>query len=72
MARFLANVAFLFNASFQPYIVMSDAAFQSMDHSQRKLLTRCGTILHSDLSTIEKIGGGSAKCMIAENYLDVL
>jgi hypothetical protein len=27
------------------------------------------TILHSDLETIETLGGGSARCMLAEIYL---
>lgn len=70
MTNFMANVAFLYNTALQPYIVMSDAAFGAMDHSQHELLSTFGTILHSDLTTIEKVGGGSAKCMIAENYLE--
>ena len=69
MTRFLANVAYLHDEDHQPYIVMSDTAFQALENEQKQKLSGHGTILHSNLSTIEKIGGGSAKCMIAENYL---
>ena len=70
MASFLANSAFVFNADEESYIIMSDTAYQSVEDKQMNDLTKFGKIIHSDLSTIEKIGGGSAKCMITENYLN--
>lgn len=69
MAQFLGNVAFLHNSKGEPFIAMSDTAYKALTQEQKVKLSTFGTILHSDLSTIEKVGGGSAKCMIAENYL---
>lgn len=70
MNRFVANVAFLHNREHEPYIVMSESAYQALYSWQKEKLLKFGTLLHTDISTIEKVGGGSVKCMIAENYLD--
>lgn len=69
MAWFLGNVAFLLNDENIPYIVMSTRAYQAIGTRQKSRLERYGRIIHSDISTIETIGGGSVKCMITENYL---
>lgn len=50
-------------------IVMSSAAFNSLTDDQRTALSSFGTLIHSDLKTIEACGGGSARCMIAEIHL---
>lgn len=55
-----------------PLWVMSTAAFNSLSEEQRDVLvsppdTR---ILHCDLSTIERYGGGSARCMMGELFLN--
>ena len=52
--------------------IMSSAAFQSLDADQRDaLVARPGTrIVHADLSTIEHYGGGSARCMLGEVFLN--
>ena len=52
-----------------PLIVMSQAAFSSLKKHQLKTLERNGEIVFSALSTIEKFGGGSARCMIAELFI---
>lgn len=70
MTSFLGNVAFIHNSDKEPFIVMSDTAYRSMEDTQLKLLSGFGSIIHCDIGTIEKIGGGSVKCMIAENYLE--
>jgi len=50
-------------------IVMSTAAFNSFTASQKKTLLKYYTkIIHSNLETIEKYGGGSARCMMAELF----
>ena len=70
MKNFLGNIAFLVNAKDEPFIVMSDSAFHALEDHQYRELSKYGILLHSNIATIEKIGGGSAKCMIAENYLN--
>lgn len=69
MNAFTGNSAFLHNADQDPFIVMSDTAHRVLSPQQKDQLSDFGVVLHCDISTIERIGGGSAKCMIAENYL---
>lgn len=66
MNHFAGNMLQVFNRAGQAYLVMSTAAFQSLDSGTRDLLLTFNPILHSDLSVIETFGGGSARCMMAE------
>ena len=49
--------------------VMSRQAFDALTERQRASLSRGGPIIHADLTAIEQLGGGSARCMIAEVFL---
>lgn len=51
-----------------PVIVMSRTAFESLDNGQLHTLQNYATIVAPDLEYIEKNGGGSARCMIAEIF----
>ena len=51
------------------YLVMSDAAYQSLTTAQINQLEQYTKILHTNLTTIETCGGGSARCMLAEVFL---
>lgn len=53
----------------QSYLVMSSAAYRSLNQNQITHIQKHCTILHSDLHTIETCGGGSARCMLAEIFL---
>lgn len=50
------------------YLVMSDAAYQSLTPAQINQLEQHTKILHTNLTTIETCGGGSARCMLAEVF----
>jgi hypothetical protein len=52
-----------------PYIIMSQAAYDSLSKIQITTLKKHGTILSSSLNIIEACGGGSARCMMAEVFL---
>ena len=47
------------------YLVMSDAAYNSLTSEQLKTIEKHTAIIHSNLETIETCGGGSARCMMA-------
>lgn len=48
-------------------LVMSSAAHTALDSAQKKtLLKYVSEIVHADIETIEKYGGGSARCMLLE------
>ncbi|MCX6296436.1 MAG: arginine deiminase-related protein [Bacteroidetes bacterium] len=66
MNSFAGNMYQLQNFKGEPFIVMSEQAFRSLKKEQIIQLQQYGKLLHSPLNTIEKYGGGSARCMIAE------
>ena len=53
----------------QPYLIMSTAAFTSLTPHQIQRIEKYCPIVHSSLDTIEALGGGSARCMMAEVFL---
>jgi hypothetical protein len=67
-ARFAGNMLQVMGV--EPCVVMSTSAFQSLDNSQIAEIEKHGTILHTPLDTIEACGGGSARCMMAEVFLE--
>jgi len=51
------------------FLIMSSRAFKALNQEQiNKLLTSYKEIIHSDIPTIEKYGGGSARCMLTELF----
>lgn len=54
------------------YLIMSQAAYDSLTKEQIAKIERHCAILSSSLDTIEACGGGSARCMMAEVFLPIL
>ncbi|MND08435.1 hypothetical protein D3C83_310320 [compost metagenome] len=50
-------------------MVISASAFGSLYSVQIETIEKYARIVTSDVGTIEAIGGGSVRCMIAENFL---
>lgn len=50
-------------------ITMSASAWRSLDLAQRRSLERHGEIVTADIPVIERHGGGSVRCMLAEIHL---
>ena len=53
----------------QPYLVMSNSAYESLSKSQISSIEHYCPIIHCSLDVIEACGGGSARCMMAEIFL---
>lgn len=51
------------------YLIMSQAAYDSLTQNQINTIEKHCSILSSSLSVIEACGGGSARCMMAEVFL---
>jgi hypothetical protein len=68
MSHFCGNVLLVKNREGKNFWVMSEQAFQHFSHRQKELLQTDGEFLFSDLKTIEAVGGGSARCMMAEVF----
>ena len=69
MNKFAGNMLQLENNDGEKILVMSTQAYQSLTEEQISHLKRYNNILYADLTTIETNGGGSARCMIAEVFL---
>ena len=67
--NFAGNLLQVENKKREKFIVMSSKAYNFFSKNQIEKLNKHGKIIHSNLDVIEKIGGGSARCMIAENFL---
>lgn len=51
------------------FLIMSQAAYQSLTNKQIQTIEQHCKIVSSSLDTIEACGGGSARCMMAEVFL---
>lgn len=67
--HFAGNMLQVKNTEGELLLVMSTRAYDSLTTEQLNTLQRFNRILHSSLATIETVGGGSARCMIAEVFL---
>ena len=68
--NFAGNMLQVENENGKKFLIMSKKAFESLEDDQIKLIESYNEIIYSDLSIIETLGGGSARCMIAENFLE--
>lgn len=66
---FAGNMLQVRNNKGETYLVMSQQAFESLNEEQIKEIEMRTKILHSPIETIETLGGGSARCMMAEVFL---
>lgn len=69
MHRFAGNMLQVIGADEKRFMVMSSAAYNSLNPVQVKAIEAHCDIIHSSLETIETCGGGSARCMMAEVFL---
>lgn len=69
MASFAGNMIQLQSRFGDALCVMSEQAYKSLTKEQIARIEHHNRILNSPVYTIEKYGGGSARCMIAENFL---
>ncbi len=68
-SHFAGNMLQVNNSEGETFLVMSSAAFQSLNNEQIAAIEKHCPIIHSSLDTIEALGGGSARCMMAEVFL---
>ena len=68
-SHFLGNCLFVSNSNGQECLVMSEQASRSLTTDQVKVLDNQSIqIVSSAIPTIEQVGGGSTRCMMAEVY----
>ena len=70
MQQFAGNMLQVQNSDGKKFLVMSQSAYQSLTPEQILNIEKYSEIIYSDLETIETNGGGSARCMLAEVFLE--
>jgi len=68
MEHMCGNILELHDINGKKKIIMSTSAYNQFSLDQKKELEKSGTILSFDVHTIENIGGGSVRCMVAEIF----
>ncbi|MDU1910586.1 citrulline utilization hydrolase CtlX [Fusobacterium sp.] len=67
--HFLGNALELRKKDGNKILVMSKSANDILREDQRKIIEKSAEIVYSDIPTIERYGGGSVRCMLAEFFL---
>lgn len=70
MHCFAGNMLQVRNVHEEKLLIMSTTAYRSLNKEQIDQLSSFNEIIHCDIPVIEKYGGGSVRCMIAEIFLD--
>ena len=69
MNHFTGNMLALKNKQNRKLLALSRSAFDSLNDDQKRLIDNYCEMIPLDIKTIETVGGGSARCMIAEIFL---
>jgi hypothetical protein len=72
LEQFAGNMLQVSNTDGETFLVMSEQAFMSLTDAQIQQIQEHTEILYAPIYTIEKYGGGSARCMMAEVFLPKL
>jgi hypothetical protein len=68
VSQFAGNMLEVKSRNGNPLMIMSASAHNSLTASQENIISTYNKIVTADLDTIEKNGGGSARCMLAEIF----
>ena len=72
MYNFAGNLLEVFNTSGDSLLIMSGSAYRSLSDHQIATLQQFSKIVYAEIPTIEYVGGGSVRCMMAEVGLSPL
>lgn len=70
MNRFAGNMLEVRSNQGKSFTLMSVTAQQSLSENQIAQIEKYTTILSADIATIEAVGGGSVRCMLAEIFCE--
>ena len=69
--QFAGNMLCILNAKGEPCLIGSKTGYASLTDQQSILIQQSCIPVSVNIPTIERIGGGSARCMLAEIYLPI-
>ena len=65
LENFAGNMIQLANQAGEQFLLMSSAAYHTLDQEQINIFEEYVSIIHVSIPTIEQLGGGSVRCMVA-------
>ena len=68
MHCFAGNMLQVENTAGEKYLVLSQSAYDSLDRKQTDMLSAYNELIVVSIPTIEQVGGGSVRCMMAEIF----
>jgi len=68
MFDFCANILEVVDKKGSKKIILSETAYESLTEEERKKLSSFGKLVPLSIPTIESVGGGSARCLVAEIF----
>ena len=69
MRAFAGNILFVRNNRNESLTLLSETAFDALNEEQKGYISEAGRLVPLTIPTIEMVGGGSVRCMIAEVFL---
>jgi hypothetical protein len=69
MSAFAGNILEAETRTHEPVVLLSETAFQSLLPGQLNAITQFAEVIPLRVNTIEKRGGGSVRCMVADIHL---
>jgi hypothetical protein len=67
--HFAGNMLQVFDIAEKPHLILSEQAYSTLHATQLKSLEKYNPLLPIPIPTIEALGGGSTRCMMAEIHL---
>jgi len=71
MHDFAGNMLLVKNNKEQKFLLMSERAYLSLRKEQKQMLEAYASLITLSIPTIEKVEGGSVRCMMAEIFLEL-
>ncbi len=68
LENFCGNMLFVYNGVGEACVIASERAWSALEETQQNCLVRHAKPVLVDLSIIERVGGGGARCMLAEVF----
>ncbi|MBL0342571.1 MAG: GNAT family N-acetyltransferase [Bacteroidetes bacterium] len=69
MVAYAGNMLEVSNSKEEPLLLLSETAIKSLTPNHVKSLEKYGSLVPVSIPVIERIGGGSIRCMVAEIFL---
>ena len=69
LKNFCGNILDVKNVKGESLIILSASAMWNFEDRQIETLQKYGRLVEVSINTIESVGGGSARCMMAEIFL---